>query len=75
MSKNPKTVKQSKTSKKLVAKLGCRKPMYLYDRGKILVFLVISILVIAWSKQTTNPLRVLLKHSQLRYLVTFGWLY
>jgi ATP-dependent Zn protease len=30
--------------------------MYLFDRGKILVFLVLSILVIAWSKQTTNPL-------------------
>ncbi len=56
MSKNSKTVKQSKTSKKLVAKPGCRKPMYLFDRGKILVFLILSILVIAWSKQTTNPL-------------------
>ena len=51
--------KEARTSKKLLAKPGCRKPMFMFDRAKVSIFLVLSLLIIAWSRHTSNPLMTL----------------
>lgn len=48
--------RKPRTTRRLVAKDGCRKPMYLFDRARLSVMMLLAIGALTWSSVANNPL-------------------